>query len=177
LSSRNARLSQHREGKEKTMKRLISIAVATALVVGSAGEALAKPHKKKAPVRRTHVAQPYYGQYGQQYYRRPANNNNGAAIALGMLAIGTIAAIAASKNGSASIGYSHGYPPAPYGAYGGGYGGYPVGYAAAPPPPAPVVREYEREKVVEYRRDYEHVREVAAPPPVPYGYGGGYYGY
>ena len=152
------------------MKRLIAIAVASALVVASAGEALAKPAKKaKHPVR--HYAQQlYYGQYG---YRRSAGNNNGAAIALGMLAIGTIAALASKGHSAPVYGYGQAYPPVPYGA--------PVGYgyAAAPPPPVPVAREYEREKIVETRtREYEHVREVAVPPPNPYaGYGGGYYGY
>ena len=147
------------------MKRLISVVVASAMVVGSTGSALAhkakRPNKHKAA--RHYVQQPYaYNQHNA--YRRPSNNNNGAALAFGLMAIGTIAAIAASKNGNVHVGYGHQYGPQPYAppppAY--GYGGYaPAGYgygapAYAPPP----VMEYEREKVVEYRREYERVRQV-----------------
>ena len=54
------------------MKRLISLAVASALVVASAGEALAKPAKKARHPVRHYAQQPYHGQYG---YRRSGNNN------------------------------------------------------------------------------------------------------
>ena len=134
------------------MKRLISIAVASALVVGSTGSAMAhkakKRHKHHKPAY-AQVQRPYA--YPQQHYRR--SNDNGAALAFGMLAIGTIAAIAASKNGHAAPAYGYGqaYPPQPYPAY-----GAPVGYGYAPPP----VVERERERVVEYRREYERERYV-----------------
>jgi len=133
------------------MRRLISVAVASAMVVGSAGSALAhkakKPHKHRAA--QHHVQQPYA--YNQQ--RR--SGDNGAALAFGMLAIGTIAAIAASKNGGNVNfgGYGHQYPPQAYGQPP-GYG--QAGYGYGPPP----VVERERESVVEYRREYERERIV-----------------
>src|SRR5688572_28438733 len=102
------------------MKRLLSIVVASALVLGSTGTAMAhkakRPHKHRPAAH--HVQNPYaynqgYG-YRPQNYRRP-NDNGGATLAFGLLAIGTIAAIAASKNGNVSVGYGQLYAPQAYG--------------------------------------------------------------
>ena len=139
------------------MKRLIAVAVASALVAGSAGPAMAhkakKRHKPHKPAY-SHVQQHPYG-YPRRQARR--SNDNSAALAFGMLAIGTIAAIAASKSGNAAPAYGYGqaYPPQPYGYGPAGYGQAP-GYGYAPPP----VVERERERVVEYRREYERERYV-----------------
>jgi hypothetical protein len=134
------------------------------MVMGSTGQALAHKAKKghKHRVVKHRVQQPYRYAQHDPYYRPRAKSDNGAALAFGLMAIGTIAAIAASKTGgNVNFGYGHQYAPQPYPpAYGGygpaGYGYGAPGYDYAPPP----VREYEREKVVEYRREYERVREV-----------------
>ena len=138
------------------MRRLISVAVASAMVVGSAGSALAhkakKGHKHRAA--QHHVQQPY------AYNQHRRSGDNGAALAFGMLAIGTIAAIAASKSGgNVNFGYGHQYPPQAYGPPP-GYGYGPAGYGYGAPAYAPPVYEREREKVVEYRREYERERIV-----------------
>jgi hypothetical protein len=145
------------------MKRLIATVVASAMVVGSTGSAMA--HKAKRPHKHRPAAHHVQAPYAYNHYRAPrrTSNNNGAALAIGLLAVGTIAAIAASKNGgNVNFGYGTHYGPQPYvppPAY--GYGGYaPAGYGYAPAYAPPPVREYEREKVVEYRREYERVREV-----------------
>jgi hypothetical protein len=142
------------------MKRLISVVVASALMATSTGSALA--HKAKRGHK--HRAAQHYVQHPYAYNHhnvRPRKDNGAAALAFGLFAIGTIAALAASKNGNVNVGYGHQYAPQPYPAapYGYGPAGYgygPSGYGYAPPPPV----EYEREKIVEYRREYERVRQV-----------------
>ena len=109
------------------MKRLLSLGLASALVVGSVGAAMAQPGRYAR--HGNHYAQPHHNNYNS--YRR-SNNNNGAALAFGILALGTIAALAASNNNrSYDYGYGYDYPPRSYGpppgyynrGYGGGYGG------------------------------------------------------
>ena len=110
------------------MKRLISIGLAAALLAGSASSAMAQGYRGYG----RHYAQPHYN-YGHNY----RSNDNGAALAFGLLAFGTIAALAAANaNRNYDYGYSYSYPQnygyPGYGSYGydrySGYG-YDYGYS------------------------------------------------
>jgi hypothetical protein len=110
------------------MKRLLSIGLAAALVAGSASASMAQGYRGYPQGR--HYAQPHYN-YGHNY----RSNDNGAALAFGLLAFGTIAALAASNaNRNYDYGYSYSYPQnygyPGYGSYGyDRYSGYGYGYS------------------------------------------------
>ena len=96
------------------MKKLISIALALALVGGSTTAALAHGRPGYSPpTHRGYVAKPYGYGYG---YRR--DNNTAAALGFGLLAFGLIATLAAQNNARTYHAPPPGYygpPPAPYG--------------------------------------------------------------
>src|SRR5687767_14284533 len=100
--------------EEDAMKKLISIALALALVGGSTTAALAHGRPGYGPpVHRGYVAKPYGYSHG---YRR--HDNTAAALGFGLLAFGLIATLAAQNN--ARTYYApppayYGPPPAPYG--------------------------------------------------------------
>ena len=100
------------------MKKLLSIALALALVGGSATASMAHGRPGYGPpVHRSYHAKPYGYGYG---YRR---DNSAAALGIGLLAFGLIATLAAQNNARNSYGPPPGYygpPPAPY-----GYAPYP----------------------------------------------------
>jgi hypothetical protein len=103
--------------EEDAMKKFISIALALALVGGSATGALAHGRPGYGPpIHRGYVAKPYGYNYGYGYgYRR---DNSAAAVGLGLLAFGLIATLAAQNNARAYSAPPPGYygpPPAPYG--------------------------------------------------------------
>src|SRR5262245_15236733 len=98
------------------MKKLLSVAMALALLGGSTTAALAHGRPGYGPpVHRGYYAQPYGYGYGYGYRR---HDNTAAAVGLGILAFGLIATLAAQNNART-------YAPPP---------GY---YAPPPPPPAP----------------------------------------
>ena len=105
------------------MKRLLSIALALTLM----GTSVAMAHGYQGGgYRYNGYSAPYRGGYGY----RDRSNNTGAAIGLGILALGLFAALASQHN---SDPYSNGYYAPPprygYGGYGPGYGsGYGYGY-------------------------------------------------
>ena len=95
------------------MKKLISVALALALVGGSTTAALAHGRSGYGPpIHRGYVAKPYGYGYG---YRR---DNTAAALGFGLLAFGLIATLAAQNNPRTYYAPPPGYygpPPAPYG--------------------------------------------------------------
>ena len=107
-----------------TMRKMLSITLAAALVAATTGSAMAHParfpHRHDRHGHIVRVNPPVH------HYRR--DNNNGAAVVFGLLALGTIAALAANNNRNDNYGYDDGY----YGDSGYGYNS-PYNY----PPPAP----------------------------------------
>ncbi len=115
------------------MKKLLSITLAAALVTATTGSAMAHPanypHRHDRHGHIVRVAPPPAHQY-----RR--DNNNGAAVVFGLLALGTIAALAANNNRednyrsgnyrNDSYGYDDGY-------YGDSFYGYNGPYNYPPP--------------------------------------------
>ena len=100
------------------MKKLISIALALALVGGSTTAALAHGRPGYGPpVHRGYVAKPYGYGYGYRHdYRR--HDNTAAALGFGLLAFGLIATLAAQNNARTYYAPPPGHyspPPAPYG--------------------------------------------------------------
>jgi hypothetical protein len=100
------------------MKKLISIALALALVGGSTTAALAHGRPGYGPpIHRGYVAKPY----GYGYAHRHRHDNTAAALGFGLLAFGLIATLAAQNNARAYSAPPPGYygpspaPPAPYG--------------------------------------------------------------
>ena len=101
------------------MKRLLSIALALTLM----GTSVAMAHGYQGGgYRYNGYSAPYRGGYGY----RDRSNNTGAAIGIGILALGLFAALASQHN---SDPYSSGYyaPPPRY-----GYGDYGPSYGASP---------------------------------------------
>ena len=97
------------------MKKLISIALALALMGGSATAAFAHGRPGYGPpIYRGYVAKPYG--YGHGYGYR--SDNTAAALGFGLLAFGLIATLAAQNNARTYYAPPPGYygpPPAPYG--------------------------------------------------------------
>ena len=95
------------------MKKLISIALAMALVGGSTTAALAHGRLGYGPpIHRGYVAKPYGYGYGHRH------DNTAAALGFGLLAFGLIATLAAQNNARTYYAPPPGYygpPPAPYG--------------------------------------------------------------
>jgi hypothetical protein len=122
------------ENEEQTMKKILSIVTAVALMAGSTTAAFA--NGRHGPVRSGYgYSQPYYGGgYGYRDYR--GHDNTAAAVGFGLLAFGLIATLAAQNNNryyGPSYGYAQPYPSQPYGysggySYGGGYGYGGYGY-------------------------------------------------
>src|SRR5262245_447028 len=104
--------------RKTTMKKLLSVTLALALLGGSATAAMAHGRPGYGPpVHRGYYAKPYSYGYGYNGYRR--DNNTAAAVGLGLLAFGLVATLAAQNNARTFYGPPPGYyappPPPPYG--------------------------------------------------------------
>ena len=108
------------------MKRILSVAMALALLGGSTTAALAHGRPNYDRHAGYRYAQPYSSGYGYGYRDGYRRDNGAAALGFGLLAFGLIATLAAQNNHRDYYGPGYGYSAQPYG-YGGGYG-YNGGY-------------------------------------------------